>query len=239
MRSRNVAVVGVAAAAGAAALGAHHLRDAPANMRRYSMPSVGRVRPGHAPAVPRAIRRDRRGDRRRSPRWSVDRRPGERHRRGARPAREAGSVAGPHGRGRRSRDGRAGPGEGVWRDPRRRPPADLRRRGCGRTPLPRRVGRPPRELVCRPPPPRPARGAGRDPPRAQARWPGDHLGRRVAARRPGPEAPAAGTTRRRRMRPGRTAAGSLDVVRMLLRFGRIPAERYELRKPDAPEVPTA
>ncbi len=26
-------------------------------------------------------------------------------------------------------------------------------------------------------------------------------------------------------------AGALDVVRMLLRFGRIPAERYELRKP--------
>jgi len=41
MKARNVAVVGVAAAAGAAALGAHHLRDAPANMRRYSMPSVG------------------------------------------------------------------------------------------------------------------------------------------------------------------------------------------------------
>ena len=41
MKARTVAVVGMAAAAGAAALGAHHLRDAPANMRRYSMPSVG------------------------------------------------------------------------------------------------------------------------------------------------------------------------------------------------------
>lgn len=41
MKARTVAVVGMAAAAGAAALGAHRLRDAPANMRRYSMPSVG------------------------------------------------------------------------------------------------------------------------------------------------------------------------------------------------------
>ena len=39
--------------------------------------------------------------------------------------------------------------------------------------------------------------------------------------------------------PGPHGGGTLDVVRMLLRFGRIPAERYELRKPDAPEVPTA
>src|SRR4029453_7443532 len=41
MRARRVAVVGVAAVAGAALVNAHRLRDAPANMRRYSMPSAG------------------------------------------------------------------------------------------------------------------------------------------------------------------------------------------------------
>ena len=232
MRARNVAVVGVAAAAGAAALGAHHLRDAPANMRRYSMPSVGVYDLVTHAAVPPSIRRDRRGDRRRSTRWRVGRRPRQRHRRGPRPAREAGPVARAHGRGRRSRDGRAGPGEGRARDPAGGAPADVRRRGRGRPPLPRRVRRPPRELLCRPPPPRPARRAGRDPPRAQARWPGDHLGRGVAARGPGlGDAGRAAMHRHAARAPAQHAAGALDVVRMLLRFGRIPAERYELRKP--------
>ena len=32
--------------------------------------------------------------------------------------------------------------------------------------------------------------------------------------------------------PGEHAAGALDIVRMVVRFGRIPAERYELRKPE-------
>src|SRR4029453_1465140 len=41
MRARRISVVGVAAVAGAALVNAHRLRDAPANMRRYSMPSVG------------------------------------------------------------------------------------------------------------------------------------------------------------------------------------------------------
>lgn len=41
MRARQVAAVGVAAIAGAALVNAHRLRDAPANLRRYSMPSAG------------------------------------------------------------------------------------------------------------------------------------------------------------------------------------------------------
>jgi ubiquinone/menaquinone biosynthesis C-methylase UbiE len=41
MNARRVATVGVAAVAGAALVGAHRLRQAPANMRRYSMPSAG------------------------------------------------------------------------------------------------------------------------------------------------------------------------------------------------------
>jgi ubiquinone/menaquinone biosynthesis C-methylase UbiE len=41
MRARQVAVAGLAAVAGAALVGAHRLRETPANMRRYSMPSVG------------------------------------------------------------------------------------------------------------------------------------------------------------------------------------------------------
>jgi ubiquinone/menaquinone biosynthesis C-methylase UbiE len=41
MRARQVAAAGVAAVAAAVLVGAHRLRDAPANMRRYSMPSAG------------------------------------------------------------------------------------------------------------------------------------------------------------------------------------------------------
>jgi ubiquinone/menaquinone biosynthesis C-methylase UbiE len=41
MRARQFTALGVAAVAGAALVGAHRLRDTPANMRRYSMPSVG------------------------------------------------------------------------------------------------------------------------------------------------------------------------------------------------------
>src|SRR5262245_44444353 len=41
MRARQVLVVGGAAVAGAALVRAHRLRDVPANLRRYSMPSVG------------------------------------------------------------------------------------------------------------------------------------------------------------------------------------------------------
>jgi ubiquinone/menaquinone biosynthesis C-methylase UbiE len=41
VRARQVAAVGVAAIACAALVNAHRLRDAPANMRRYSMPSAG------------------------------------------------------------------------------------------------------------------------------------------------------------------------------------------------------
>ena len=41
MRARRVAAVGIAAVAGAALMGAHRLREAPANIRRYSMPSAG------------------------------------------------------------------------------------------------------------------------------------------------------------------------------------------------------
>ena len=41
MKARQVVGVGVAAVAGAALVGGHRLRDAQANMRRYSMPSVG------------------------------------------------------------------------------------------------------------------------------------------------------------------------------------------------------
>jgi ubiquinone/menaquinone biosynthesis C-methylase UbiE len=41
MKARQIAAVGVAAVAGAALVGAHRLRHVPANMRRYSMPSVG------------------------------------------------------------------------------------------------------------------------------------------------------------------------------------------------------
>jgi len=39
--ARRVAAVSIAAGVGAALVGAHRLRDAPANMRRYSMPSAG------------------------------------------------------------------------------------------------------------------------------------------------------------------------------------------------------
>ena len=46
---------------------------------------------------------------------------------------------------------------------------------------------------------------------------------------PGSEAPAAHHAPA--PAPGPHGAGTLDVVRMLLRFGRIPAERYELAKP--------
>src|SRR5258705_6830073 len=41
MNVRRVATVGVAAVAGATLIGAHRLRQAAANMRRYSMPSAG------------------------------------------------------------------------------------------------------------------------------------------------------------------------------------------------------
>src|SRR5258705_2848691 len=41
MRARRVAAAGAAMVAGAALLGAHRLREAPANMGRYSMPSAG------------------------------------------------------------------------------------------------------------------------------------------------------------------------------------------------------
>jgi ubiquinone/menaquinone biosynthesis C-methylase UbiE len=41
MNARRVATVGVAAVAGAAVVGVHWLRLAPANMRRYSMPNAG------------------------------------------------------------------------------------------------------------------------------------------------------------------------------------------------------
>jgi ubiquinone/menaquinone biosynthesis C-methylase UbiE len=41
MRARRLAAAGAAMVAGAALLGAHRLREAPANMRRYSMPSAG------------------------------------------------------------------------------------------------------------------------------------------------------------------------------------------------------
>lgn len=40
MRARRVAAVGIAAVAGAALVGAHRLREAPANIRRYSMPNA-------------------------------------------------------------------------------------------------------------------------------------------------------------------------------------------------------
>ena len=131
MRARNVAVVGVAAAAGAAALGAHHLRDAPANMRRYSMPSVGVY-----DLVTHLLFRGRydeiaRGDRRRSARWRDGRRPRQRDGRGPRAARDAGAVARRSpawtsiprwSRGRRRRP--------SWRDPAR---AGAGRRSSSRT----------------------------------------------------------------------------------------------------------
>jgi len=41
MKARRVAAVGIAAVAGAAIVGTHRLREAPANIRRYSMPSAG------------------------------------------------------------------------------------------------------------------------------------------------------------------------------------------------------
>jgi len=41
MRARQVAAAGAAVVAGAALLGAHRLRETPANMRRYSMPNAG------------------------------------------------------------------------------------------------------------------------------------------------------------------------------------------------------
>lgn len=41
MRARQVAAVGAAAIAGAALMNVHRLREAAANMRRYSMPSAG------------------------------------------------------------------------------------------------------------------------------------------------------------------------------------------------------
>ena len=41
MRGRRVAAVSVAAVAGAAFVATHRLRDASANIRRYSMPSAG------------------------------------------------------------------------------------------------------------------------------------------------------------------------------------------------------
>jgi ubiquinone/menaquinone biosynthesis C-methylase UbiE len=41
MRARQVVALGIAAVAGATVVGVHRLQDVPANMRRYSMPSAG------------------------------------------------------------------------------------------------------------------------------------------------------------------------------------------------------
>ena len=189
MKARTVAVVGMAAAAGAAAFGAHHLRDAPANMRRYSMPSVGvydlvthLLFRGRYDEIARAIAAE-------APDGAtvVDLGSGTGEvlvRLGA-----PGAVARAHRRGRRSRDGRPSTGEGRARHPGGRAPALVRRRRRGCAPLPRQIGGPRGQLVCGPPPPRPPRRTGRDHARAQARWPRHHLGRRLATRRTRPRWP--------------------------------------------------
>jgi ubiquinone/menaquinone biosynthesis C-methylase UbiE len=231
VRARNVAVVSVAAAAGAAALGAHHLRDAPANMRRYSMPSVGVY-----DLVTHLLFRGRYDE-------------------------IAAAIAAEAPDGASIVDLGSGTGEvlvrlanlapsleltGVDVDPEMVARAQAKAVGAIRA-----GGRLPTFVVA---------DAGALPfPDASvdvvvSSYAVHHLPDRHAARaeilrvlKPGgraiiwdvvaphgdpagQEAPAGHHAPVAHV-PARHAAGSLDVVRMLLRFGRIPAERYELRKP--------
>ena len=236
MRARNVAVVSVAAAAGAAALGAHHLRDAPTNMRRYSMPSVGVY-----DLVTHLLFRGRydeiaRGDRRGSARTE---------------RRSSTSAAAP---ARCSFDSRSwlrrwtsrawtsiprwSRGQGPRRSARFRRAAGAR---PSSSPMPVRSPSPTRRSTswsARTPsttsptamPPGPRSSACSSPGARAIIWDvvgphgaaGPDAHRAVSA---GHHAPASAAA------PVPHAAGALDVVRMLLKFGRIPAERYELVKP--------
>ena len=230
MRSRNVAVVGVAAAAGAAALGAHHLRDAPANMRRYSMPSVGVY-----DLVTHLLFRGRYDE-------------------------IAAAIAAEAPDGASIVDLGSGTGEVLVRLAKLAPSLDLTgvdvdpemvARAQSKASGAIRAGGPlPTFLVA---------DAGALPfPDASvdfvvSSYAVHHLPDRHAARAeilrvlkpggraiiwdvvaphgdPGQDAPA-GHDAPAAHASAQHAAGSLDVIRMLLRFGRIPAERYELRKP--------
>ncbi len=230
MRARQVAAMGVAVVAGAALLTAHRLREAPANMRRYSMPSAGvydlathLVFGRRYDAIALAI---------------------------AAEAPEGGTVV----------DVGSGPGEVLVRLAALAPSLQLtgidvdadmvaraQRRAARR--LPGAGRRPPRFVI--------ADAAALPFPDESvdlvvSSYAVHHLPDRHAARaeimrvlKPGAKAiiwdvvsphgapaPADGSSQGQHAPAQHHVAGALDIVRMLLRFGRIPDERYELRKPE-------
>lgn len=231
MRARRVAAVGVAAVAAAAMLSAHRLRDAPANMRRYSMPSAG--------VYDLATR------------LLFGRRYDEIARAIAAEAPEGGTVI----------DLGCGPGEIVVRLAALAPSLHLtgvdidaemvaRAQGKAERRLPRTDRHQPRFVVAD------ATAlpfADESVDLVVSSYAVHHLPDRHAARaevmrvlRPGgraliwdivsphgdPAAPEASTPPDAHQTPERHGARALDILRMIVRFGRIPAERYELRKPE-------
>lgn len=227
MKARQVVGVGVAAVAGAALVGGHRLRDAQANMRRYSMPSVGvydlvtgLVFRGRYDEIARAI---------------------------AAEAPEGGTVV----------DLGCGPGEVIIRLAILAPSlhltgvdidADMVERAEHKAErrISRTDGRGPQFVIA---------DAGALPfaddsvDLVVSSYAVHHLPDRHAARaeimrvlKPGARAiiwdvvspHGAATDESSRHHgpeaPQKRAAGALDIVRMFIRFGRIPAERYELRK---------
>ena len=168
MKARTVAVVGMAAAAGAAALEC----TACATRQRTCVGTRCRASVSYDLGITIMFRgrydEHRPGDRRRSSRWREGRRPRQRDRRGPRAACALTTLDDPGRRPGRCRDGRrrerASPGGG------RRPALHVA--DAGRSPSQRTSVRRRGQLVC---PvhhrPRPPRGMGRDRPRPQARVP--------------------------------------------------------------------
>jgi ubiquinone/menaquinone biosynthesis C-methylase UbiE len=229
MRARQFAVVGVAAVAGAALVGARRPREAPANMRRYSMPSVGVY-----DLVTHLVF---------GPRYDEIAR----------------VIAAEAPAGAMVVDLGSGTGEVLVRLAPLAPSLEL----IGVDVDPEMVARAERKASRRPAPARRPRFLVADAaalPFADASvdllvssYAVHHLPDRHAARaeimrvlKPGARAiiwdivsphsappPADESASHGHQSPPTHAAGALDVVRMLVRFGRIPAERYELTKPSA------